>query len=139
MEGGVQVAHQFQQLGRGVAQGQHDGLVQPEDDGQLQQQGKAGTKGVDAQFLVEFHLLLGQALPVVLVLLLDFLPSGVLLKPHHGFLALGLLLHEGVQGQPNEHGKQDNGQPEVSHVGVQPQKQVEHRFQNESVPHARCS
>ena len=100
-------------------------LIQAYPDGELDEHGAETAERVDALLPVEFHSLLGGALTVALVALLNFLHLR-LERAHRLYLA-ALLDRERHERQPYQQRKGDDGYAEVEEqVGVQHHQPVYH-------------
>ena len=138
--GGVQeridALGKLQQSQRSGSQGMDDALVEPDDDRELDHGGQAGGERVDAAFLVDAHLLGGQLLTVLGILLLDVLPFLVLLQVLHHLGGLQLLRVERPGDGTDQNGEQDDGDAEVMADDViDPKQDIGKGVNNDLVPH----
>ena len=107
-ESGVNAARQVQQAKRRSGERVDNGLVQSDDDRELDQSRQTGAKGVDAFFFIDTHLFLRQFLLVFGIFFLNGLPVFVILQFLHGLRAFQLLRIERPGDGADDNGEQDD-------------------------------
>ncbi len=125
----VEVAGQFLERFRGVGEGDADGVVQRDQDGELEEHGAQAAEGVHSALPVELHDFFLAALGVA-VLLVDLLDAG--LDALHGAGNVELAEGQGEGDQPDEDGEGDDREAEaIEEDVIQENQQVHHRVHQE--------
>jgi hypothetical protein len=136
-ERGIDVPDQFEQIERIGSHRLDHGLVQTNDDRELDQRRQTRCKRADLPFLVELHLFLAKFFLVALVFFLDLNEFLVFLQFLQRLGAFDLFHCQRVKQNPRDDSKQDDGYAKVSHQRVDPEQEIDKRSDDQRIPHGQ--
>ena len=129
----VQVSRQADETLRVGWNSLNNRLVQPDPYRELNEHWSQAAKRVNTLLTIQLHRLLGRALPVAFVLVLDLLHHG--LESAHRLYLAALLHRERNHHDPHQQSKGDNRDAKVrEQVVIEQDQSIDHRLDDHEVP-----